>query len=291
MQNEEDQLRLLRARRQVYFDAMILYIIQLFLLVVVPAGGAILSIFAPEIRPGVALASIAVFVVDVLYLDRAIKSLLRKSAKIGEEFDHATLSLPWNAFAVGEKVTPEEVHRYATAFAKRSDDIKLRDWYDRGVAKAPLALGRIICQRINIGYDSRLRQVYSEIVRFGALSLIAVIVVLAFAMKLSLPSLAVAFVPALPVLSWSVREFFQQRDTAAFLQSLISKEEKLWDTAKSSAQEGKLLEDSRQLQDAIFLHRASAPLILPPVYDLLRGQLEGEANSLVAARLKELCIS
>jgi hypothetical protein len=174
VQNEEPQLKLLRARKRTYAIATCLIFVQLGLTLGIPIIGTVLAAFLPQLKAYVAAASLAIVIIDPLILDRQQKVLMKRAAKIGEKFDCVVLDLPWDQFTVGEDVDPEDIHMAAKAFAGRCDDSGLRSWYPEVVGEVPLHLARIICQRTNLRYDSRLRRSYGAILQVVSLSLIGI---------------------------------------------------------------------------------------------------------------------
>src|SRR5262245_15577569 len=126
----------------------------------IPVVSAFGALFVPEWKPYAAFAALSIALLDLTFLDRAQRQQLKVAAKIGEERDCAILELPWNEFTVGKRVEPETIHGAATAYAKRQNDDKLRDWYSPVVGKVPIHLARIICQRTNLWYDAQLRRYY-----------------------------------------------------------------------------------------------------------------------------------
>jgi len=92
--------------------------------------------------------------------------------------------------------------------------------------------------------------------------------------------------PFTPVLAWAVREHRKQLHTAASLTNLQYEFKTMWAEAIRGATAEEMARRSRQLQDAIYQHRASAPLVFEWVYRLLRAKNEDEAhhaaNDLVA---------
>src|SRR5205823_112884 len=148
-QNEDDRLKLLRARQQTYARATRFLVAQLVVTLLVPLVGAVLAIVYLPAKPYVAAASLIVLLLDILWLDRRQKTLIKRAAKIAEQYDCAVLDLPWSEFAVGERIEAEEIHSAAKAYAKHHDDLCLRDWYPIEVGALPLSLGRIVCQRTN----------------------------------------------------------------------------------------------------------------------------------------------
>jgi SMODS-associating 4TM effector domain len=87
--------------------------------------------------------------------------------------------------------------------------------------------------------------------------------------------------PSAPTIVWSIREYYWHRD-AAEANEIIKAEaeaEAFWDRAASGA----FLEDacalrSRELQDAIYIHRSSNPLLFPFILTGLRTSMLGRLN-------------
>ncbi len=294
-QNAEPQLLLLRARRQMYNRAKRLLVVQLVLTLIVPVAGAVVAIFFPDIRPYVALAAILIAILDVTYLDRAQRRILRAAAKIQEEFDCSVLELSWDQFTVGRKLEPETIHEAATEFARHRDDTTIRDWYPAIAADVPLPLARLICQRTNLWYDSKLRRHYGAAILTTA-ALLAVILAFSGLLVGMTTTLFVVNIiaPATPVLIWSIREFLRQRDTADQVDYLRAAAEAVWDKAiAGECTADACVGQSRRFQSAIFTRRATSPLILDAVYWLQRARLEEQMNqgaSHMAAQARGIAI-
>lgn len=287
-QNEEDQLRLLRARQQTYLQATRFLVAQLILTLVAPVAGAMWAIVNPLSKPYVAAMSLIVLVMDVLWLDRRQKNLIKRAAKIGEQYDCAVLDLPWNEFSVGERIESEEIHSAATAYAKHHDDKRLRDWYPPEVGTLPLSLARIVCQRSNVRYDRRLRTMYGNAIRVGGIALVLLIALYGLAQNLSITDWVLTMTPAAPILAWSGREFYRQFDSAEPLESLLREAMKFWNDALFQRNdEAQCLTRSREFQNAIYSRRSSSPLVFPLVYRLRRAQLEDEMHHGAAEFLKQ----
>ena len=82
LQNEEEPLKLLRARTHIYTRATRMMIVQLLLTVIVPGAGAVLVLFRPDFRAYVAAASLAIVIIDPLLLDRQYKILLKRPQRL-----------------------------------------------------------------------------------------------------------------------------------------------------------------------------------------------------------------
>lgn len=278
-QNEEDQLKLLRARQQTYARATRFLVAQLSVTLVVPLVGAVLAVVHPAVKPYVAAASLIVLLLDILWLDRRQKTLIKRSAKIAEQYDCAVLELPWNEFTVGDRIESEEIHSAARAYAKHHDDAHLRDWYPVEVGALPLSLARIVCQRTNLHYDRRLRTMYGNAIRAGAIVIVLVMALYGLAQNLSITAWVLTMAPAAPVLSWAGREFYRQHDTAEPLEKLLREARKFWNDALfNGCDDNQCLARSREFQNAIYSRRSSSPLVFPLVYRFRRAQLEDEMH-------------
>lgn len=287
-QNEEDQLQLLRARQHIYAQATRFLVAQLIITLLLPLLGAILAIFGPSTKPYVAAMSLIILLLDVLWLDRRQKTLIKRAALIGEQYDCAALELPWNEFNVGERVEAEEIHSAAKAYAKHNDDTRLRDWYPPNVGALPLSLARIVCQRSNIHYDRRLRTMYGNSIRAGAIVLVLTIAIYGLAKDLSMTAWVLTMTPAAPILAWAAREFYRQIDSVEPSEKLSREALKFWnDALLHRNDEAQCLTRSREFQDAIYTRRATSPLIFPLVYRFRRAQLEDEMHHGAAEFLKE----
>lgn len=287
LQNDEPQLKLLRARTRTYEVATALMLLQLFLTVVLPILGTLLTIFVPEARPFVAAGALVVLLLDVSILDRVQKRLLKRAAKICEKFDCIVLKLEWNQFLVGEEVDSEDIHRAATSYLRRHSDKGLRGWYPEVVEEAPLHLARLICQRTNLRYDSQLRRNYSSAILICVIVVLIGFFMVGLVQNLTVVEWVLALTSATPILSWSLREFHRHRDTADQLEELMRAAKKLWDSALSGKVDTEVCTvRTREFQDAIFSKRATSPLIIPLVYRFSRPRLEDEMNAAATDFLK-----
>ena len=82
-----------------------------------------------------------------------------------------------------------------------------------------------------------------------------------------------------PVVIWALRECNRQDATCDLLDRLNDEVKKLWDRSRKGGTEQEISMRSRELQDAIYTHRASSPLIFDWVYNLLRKRMEERMNA------------
>lgn len=279
-QNAEPQLKLLRARQWTYLVATRFMVLQIVLTVLLPIAGTVVTIFVPTLRPHFAALALAVLLLDAIFLDRRYKDLLKRAAKIGEKFDCAVLGLPWNSFVAGDEPEAEEIRSGARRWAARRDDAKLVDWYPLAAGEMPLALGRIVCQRANLRYDSQLRRSFGTVIVTVVVLIMGGLVVAGLLQDLNFTAWILALAPATPLLSWAGREYYRQRDTADLLDELMKKAKAFWKRALSGeCDEDACLAQSREFQNAIYLRRSTSPLVIPYLYKFRRLALEDEMNA------------
>jgi hypothetical protein len=280
LQNEEAQIKLLRARTHIYGRATLLMTFQVLLTVIAPVAGAALSVFWPASRAYVAAISLAAVIIDSLVLDRQYKLLMKRAAKIAEQFDCTVLEIGWDQFTVGDRVDAEDIHSDARSYSARHDDAKLRGWYPESVGSAPLHLARIICQRTNLRYDRQLRRSYGIIIQVVTIAIVGGLFISCLVQNLPMADWVLTMAPAAPVLGWAAREYYRQRDTADFLEDLMKEAKRVWGQAISG--ECGAVDcghRSREFQNAIYSRRANSPLVMPFLYRIKRLQLEDEMNA------------
>jgi hypothetical protein len=280
IQNSEPQLRLLRARRQVYAEGKRLLALQLVLTIGVPVIGSLLTLVWPAIKGEIAFASLVIAILDVTVFDRLQKEMLKTAAKLQEQFDCTVLQLPWNDFTVGAKVDPETIHDASSRYLGGRDDPELPNWYPTVVENAPLHLARIICQRTNLWYDAKVRRQYGGWVIGIMIALVMLLFVIGMISGLTVDSLVLSVLaPAAPIIIWGVREYLRQRDATEGLDRVRSQAEALWDRAKTGGcSETECTAQSRQFQNLIYERRSMSPLIFSWVYKIRRPRLENQMN-------------
>lgn len=279
LQAKPEMVRLIWARDRTYQAAKYTQGWFVFGTVAVPVIGALTSGIYPSLKPALALMSLLLLILDVGLIDHLQKERLKRGAKLQEEFDTKAFGLPWNKFVAGEKVIPEDVTEAASAPMPPRRKKEIESWYEACVARVPLTFGRLVCQRTNISYDSRLRRRYGNGLICVTLLLATIALVGGIVLDPKFTDAILGLAMVTPMLSWALREHRKQLDTSNALQSLQSEFRTVWTKALAGASDKELKNDSRQLQDAIYQHRVNAPVIFDWVYYLMRSRNEIEANA------------
>lgn len=287
LQARPEMIRLIWARDKTYQAAKFTQGWFVFGTALVPVFGALTSGIWPSLKPALALISLLLLLLDVGLIDRLQKERLKRGAKLQEEFDTKVFGLPWNKFVAGDKVLPEDVTEAASAPmpAKRQNEIET--WYEACVSRIPLVYGRLVCQRTNISYDSRLRRRYGNGLIVVTLMLAIIVLVAGVALDPKFNDTILGLAMVAPILSWALREHRKQVDTCNALQNLQGEFKTVWTKALEGASDEELRFGSRQLQDAIYQHRASAPLVFDWVYYRMRLKNESEAHAAAEEFVKQ----
>lgn len=294
-QNKPEQLELLRAQRLFYARAKLYQNSFTLLALLLPGIGVIFGTSFPSIRPFLGFGSILILLLDVGVISRKQKEDCKRGAKVQEQFDTEVLKLDWNRLAAGGKIDAEEIRAITSAPISDAERKGLTDWYEPTVSSLPLAVGRLICQRTNVAYDMRVRKSYANILLWAAVALSVVLTVVGLFQGLTVNELILTmYLPVLPFAAFVLREYRKQGDTIETLTTLKAEVEKLWDRAVNGASSDELTLGSRALQDAIYRHRASSPLVFDWLYGRLRAQNEDltrhAAEKLVAEAQQKLKI-
>jgi hypothetical protein len=277
--------QLLKARQLVYSDATRYQILQMVLTVALPVAGATLALAYPETRPYVALYGLIATALDVTWMDRVQRRLLKVAAKISEEFDCGLLKMPWNSFVAGKREDPEVID--AAARRWNDDASSIAGWYNGIVPTARHPMARLVCQRMNLQYDASLRKKYGTYLIWSAGIVCIALICGAVAKDLKLLDFAAVAATVSPAIFWAIREQFRQSDSAATNEMLKGEAGKYLESVRADGcDDAECEKRSRELQDALFQRRVANPLVLPLVYRLMRNELEKQATAAADALLK-----
>jgi hypothetical protein len=283
-QNDEQSLRLLAAQRRLYSWAKIALAVQVVLVVIVPAALLIVEYFVGTFKVWAAFAGLTISILDVMLLDPVKAAMQRKAAGAQELFDCYVLDLEWPSLK-GKRPDPEDLHGASRGY--KADG--LRDWYPTGIGQLPLYVGRVVCQRSNCSWDSKLRRFY----RVGVICLSAImaigIVVVALWRNLTFSDVVLSLMaPILPIILWGVREARQQTEAFTRVDQLKSFGDNLWEQVvqgKITAAEATV--QSRMYQDEIYERRQTSPMIFDWFYAVFKDRFEEQMTKTAEDMIKE----
>ena len=290
-QNTKASLDLLAAQRQSYADAKTVLAAQVFVLLAVPVASAIAVAIDPDLRVWGAFAGLVLALLDASVLDPWQKACRDRGAGTQELFDCSVLSMTWNPWVGGTEPDREDVHAAASRFDERNPKGReqLRDWYPTKVASLPLHLARVICQRANCKWDSKLRRYYSNAVMLAVAAVSVAVVALGLLRDMSLEHVVLAMLaPLTPALLWAIREVVRQNEAVRSADKLKDRGTAFWERAKRELGEAACGSESRQFQDAIFLHRRKSPFVFDWFYWLFKNRFEKQMYASAEQMISEV---
>ena len=278
-QNLPRNIQRLAAQRHLYSRAKQLSTLQPLLAGVTSIAGAVAIVISTEVQPWIALAGILVPLINTGWLERWQDCFRRAAADIQEDFDCNVLDLPWNAILAGHRPTAEDVHEAAKK-ATPSTDTPLENWYPAIVDSLPLHQARVICQRINCRWDSKLRRRYRCGIVTALILISGSVFFLGFLTGMNLQKFVLAVAaPLSPTLLWGIREARRQEAAAAALDRLRDFVEGFWmEVSRNKLTESTATSRSRDLQNEILSHRRANPLVFDWIYRYQRRKYEEQMN-------------
>lgn len=275
-QNELKQLEKLAAQRELYSSAKNFHGWQIILVVFVPVILSFIILPVIHFAEYAAAYGLIITVVDLLYFDEKIKYNKNKAVKIQEMFDCEVLEMGCSPLKTVKDIKVEEVLTLYDAHIKKDTNIELlKDWYKHPIEEVPITIGRIIGQRANLSWDSKLRNTYTNTLNTILWIVLFIIFGYALVKNLEFTSFVLLGSTLIPFFQFTIKQYLEQKETVKRLSELMDFVNNIWDSIlEKSKSDEQLTETSRRLQDEIFEHRNKSPLILDFFYNKFREKDE-----------------
>jgi hypothetical protein len=290
-QNSPEGQGYLCAYSSVYAKAKLLLGIQFTLTIPVALGWSVVLISYPDVKPYMILYSFSVTLLDVLVLDRLQSQLKEKAARIQEIFDCFLFEMPWRKLQVGEEVDLESLNEEESRYRSWHKRLEhLHNWFHSDLGAIPLIYARLICQRINLLWDTKLRKRYVTALK-SLLAVFALLVIL-FSVKQQL-SMHLFFGTVVAVLSpafiWGIREITRHQESINKLRSLKSYVDAIWrGVADKKTPPEELQNKTIEIQTEIYRLRSKNPVIFNWVYKLQRSKTQRRVHDVTRDLITEL---
>lgn len=265
----------LDAQRHLYSKAKTYTYLIVILCVLIPVLLAIAKVVFPKMDVLVKVTVVYSFVIVFFkpLLNNYISKLQALAARIQQLFDCEVFELAWNEPLCGTKPAPEEVFK-----AKTNQGIKgFLNWYEIAVEKLDRLPGILVCQRTNVFYDKKLRNIYEIAVNVMFCGAFLLVFVIGFLQNLYLWDFFLkVIVPLSPIVSWMIDFKKQNRlslSALGRLDSLVSK-------ALDKLYHGEQIDEQAvaQIQNYIFLHRKSSYPVPDFIYAIRRKSSEAATH-------------
>lgn len=290
-QLEPIQLKRLAARRKSDSYAKVILGVQIGLSVLSPPLCSLVVVFFPKFAVGTAIYGITITCFNILWFTPWRQSLKERAAKIHELFDCDVLKLDWRELTIGSQLEmTETVTKYAAKYkAEQPSCGELKDWYPIATGELPIHLARIVCQRINCWWSSELRQRYTNMI------IVVLILTAAGAVSIGVIKnewtfekwILAVVIPLMPILLLGIQQRIEHKKSVVLLGKLKTHTESLWKKALTGANTTELTYACRELQDGIFNHRRTGPLIFTWLYKRYRKEMERQMNETAKKMVEE----
>lgn len=270
MQNEPFSIDMLSAQRHYYSQAKLIVYTSLFFCVIVVAVLSVLNRFYSSEILGktVLMYSLLAFILSSMLTNYRNK-LQNLAARIQHLFDIKLFGLKWDTALCGIEPRVEEVKR-----GKQKKQNKLDYWYKDIPDDLPLDAVTLVCLRINVEYDKSMKQNLSLLL-YIVVSLFAIIIVIANNERTIWDMVLYSIVPLLPVSKFL---YDVKRRIDSDKERLVRLDVSIDSLMKKAIQEGVIeKEELQNINNQIFEHRRTSPLVPDWLYDMLRDKEEETA--------------
>lgn len=294
-ENLPQNLDRLYAQSQLYSDAKTILGIEIFITVILSITLSLVSNFFSNniatalnctqdlIKSFVTLISILISVFDLTLINNYLNNYRKIAASIQDSFDCNVLSMDYNEIKI---LMPdsETICKYAKKFISKSseDDISsMNNWYySSKLNNIPLPAAVIMCQRTNCWWDSYLRKKFINFINLLSFIVFLLIFIISLVNKLTLVSFFInTFAPFLCLLTFTIKQNCQNKTSIANSENLKKHCNNIWTRLiNNDISENELKDVSRKLQDEIYQHRSTSPLIFDWFYNKYRSAQESQTN-------------
>ncbi len=290
-QNYEENIRRLKAQRALYSSAKVLSGVQLFLSVIavifISVGvllfskGWIIKNFGwskGDYSWVLATYSFCIIFIDLLILTPLIEYRKECAAKIQQLFDSDVLNLKWDRSFYGEKPINEVIIIWANKYKGSESD--LINWYSQKTIQLPEDVCRIVCQRTNCWWDSKVRSRYNTLLYVIGVFLVTTLLLISLAVNIDIQGFfSTLLAPLIPFFIFAVKTISDNKKVIARLNEVIEElNVKLDKILSENHDDTDLFNFSNSIQHSIFLNRKESPLIFDFIYSYSRIDDEETVN-------------
>jgi hypothetical protein len=288
-QVQEKNVRYLAAPRAIYTKAKMIFGLQLVLSGPVVMVLSFLSIYSSMFVLITNTYNVILSFLGVWFFSRNISKYKEMAASVQEEFDCRVFRIPWNRVMVSERLTPEQINGWSkNVIENNKKKNNVLNWYKNFPEVFPYHAARIVAQKYNTNWDMDLRNSFSNTLNFVSCLLIIAILSISLFNNMSVSGLFQVLLPVLPMTILLVSFYDDNKKSIKNLGGLKNELDEAWDYILYSKRNVEELEYiSRSVQDSIYLHRLSSPLIFDWFYDMKSKQQQDNADYLVEQLAEE----
>lgn len=278
-QEKDENIKLLKSQRVIYAQAKNIYKWQLTFTIVIVILLNFLKIFqkdlfAIDITAYIAITSITITVVDLLFLSNLLSKKKTNGAKIQELFDCNIYGLEWNSTNSGEKPENWTIEEALEKYVE-NPKAPVTNWYHINLDDLTQEQAILRCQQTNLEYDRKLRFLFKNDCTILAVIIVILSFIVATFIDASIKGYLTNFIaPSLPLIVILLKIILDNQKAVKSLEDVRSAAKKI-----GSDENMLTLQNLRQVQDKLFCSRKDSVLIPDNYYILRRNNLEKSTAS------------
>ncbi|MDR8478363.1 S-4TM family putative pore-forming effector [Serratia sp. IR-2025] len=273
-QSTKDNLDLIYAQAYLYDRVKKFSCMNFVLSIVAPIVLSIIAAYIkskglyPQEKVSAILGLYGLIVLSVnIILGGYLSSEKRKAAIIQEMFDCNVLRIKWNDLKVGKEVSRDDIFRAASYYINHPEKARKRfgdnRWYVNKKYDAPQNVMALLCHGKNFGWDISLRVKLNTVYIIGIITAVISLSFYGVFMEATFNDVLFYIVFTLPLIRYFLVQFIDNRKSI----NRICKIKDYIDKEISDLKISGLINSEdlnykvRSIQDEIFSHRASCPLV------------------------------
>ncbi len=276
---------LLEAQRVTYANAKKIYRWQLTFTIVIVVVLNFVKLTQKtftniDLTPYIALISVSITLIDLLFLSGYLSKFKTNGAKIQELFDCHVYNMEWNETNSGDK--PENwVVEEAEKMYVYNPKAPLTNWYHIKLDGLNQEEAILRCQETNLEYDRKLRFHFKNDCIIVCLVVVVISFIIATIMNASLQGYLTNFVaPTLPLIVILIKLILDNQKAVKSLEEVRKAARKLRNAGCTPS-----MNQLRQVQDKLYCSRKDSTLIPENYYHYRRTKLEQSTKSNVGKQL------
>lgn len=278
-------MKLLKAQRTIYANAKKIYRLQLTITIFIVVILNFVKLLQKDITridltPYIALVSVTITLVDLLFLSGYLSKLKTNGAKVQELFDCSVYDMDWNETNSGEKPENWVIEEAAKKYV-HNPRAPLTNWYHIDLDGLNHEQSVLRCQETNLEYDRKLRYHFKNDCTIACLVVVITSFIIATIVNASVKGYLTNFItPTLPLLVILLKIILDNQKAVKSLEEVRKAARKLRNAVGKPS-----MNQLRQLQDKLYCSRKDSTLIPENYYQYRRPTLEQSTKSNVANQL------
>jgi SMODS-associating 4TM effector domain len=280
-----ENMQFLKAQRVIYANAKKIYRWQLTITIGVVVILNFLKLFQKDITridltPYIALFSVTITLVDLLFLTGYLSKHKTNGAKAQELFDCHVFNMEWNETNSGDKpenwIIEEAEKKYVY-----NPKAPLTNWYHIDLDGLSCEEAILRCQETNLEYDRKLRYHFKNDCTLTCLAVVIGSFIAATFANASLQGYLTNFIaPSLPLIVILIKLILDNNKAVKSLEEVRKAVRKLRNGGSKLS-----MHQLRQVQDKLYCSRKDSVLIPENYYQYRRPKLEESTKSNIANQL------